>query len=286
MAEREHGITGRRLMAVLMKVLQRLQDPYYQGRAAELAFYFIMSMVPLALLLGEALNLFSVSMNVVRDLISRYVEGDLAQELLQYLSYRPTGTFSAVFLVFALWGASKMQFSMLCISNYAYTGDTLVKGYIWERLRAIKNIILTVFMLAFSLVIMVYGEEILRLAELYMDRFLHLTLHVSSFWYALRWPGAVAIYFLVVSYNYYSLPARKKRYREFLPGSAVASLGMLAATWIYSYYAKVFANFNLLYGSLASIVALLLWFYILGLILIVGILTNVAWADTAIMRGE
>lgn len=286
MAERKHGITGRRLMAVLMKVLQRLQDPYYQGRAAELAFYFIMSMVPLALLLGEALNLFSVSMNVVRDLISRYVEGDLAQELLQYLSYRPTGTFSAVFLVFALWGASKMQFSMLCISNYAYTGDTLVKGYIRERLRAIKNIILTVFMLAFSLVIMVYGEEILRLAELYMDRFLHLTLHVSSFWYALRWPGAVAIYFLVVSYNYYSLPARKKRYREFLPGSAVASLGMLAATWIYSYYAKVFANFNLLYGSLASIVALLLWFYILGLILIIGILTNVAWADTAIMRGE
>lgn len=280
-------ITHERVIAVVMQVLKRLRDPYYQGRAAELAFYFIMSMVPLALLLGEVLNIFSISMNVLQDIIGRYVTGNIAENLLQYLSYQPTGTFSFIFLLFSLWGASKMQFSMLCISNYAYTGGTLVKGYIRERLRAIKNIVLTVFMLVFSLVIMVYGEEIVNLVDLYMNRFLHTPFNVSSFWYALRWPSAIAIYFLTVSYNYYSMRTGKKRYRDFLPGSAVASVGMLLATWIYSYYASVFANFNLLYGSLASIVALLFWFYILGIILIVGILVNVVWAEQMPpMRGE
>lgn len=273
-------ITRKRFMEMFFRLIRKLRDPYYQGIAAELAFYFIMSMVPLIILLAQLLDVFSLSMGFLKDLINEYVSAEIAQSLYPYLDYTPSGTFSIFFVVFALWAASKAQFSMLCISNYAYTGRTLQRGYIKERLRAIRNIVLTMFMLVFSLLILVYGELILDAVELYVERIVHIQFNVGDIWYQLRWPMAMCIYFLTVSYNYYSLPAEKIKFRKIIPGSIAASVGMLLVTAGYSFYMSRIANYDLLYGGLASIVALLLWFYILGLVLVYGILINVVWEET------
>lgn len=272
---------NRRFLHMTLKIIKRMTDPYYQGVAAELAFFFLLSMVPIAIILGELMGVFSISMNVIRDLLSQYVSQDIYEYLSEYLTYTPSGAISAVFIIFALWAASKAQYSMMRISNYSFTGHPS-GGRSWfrERLRAIKTIVITLFTLVFSLLIMVYGEIIINIFTAYVNKFLNLDFTFDDVWFVLRWPVAMALYFLMISYNYYVLPSEKIRFRKILPGSILASAGMLIATWIYSYYAAVFANYDLLYGSLAAIVALLFWFYILGYILVIGIQMNVVWEET------
>lgn len=264
-----------------LMIIKRMTDPYFQGVAAELAFFFLLSMVPIAIILGELMGVFSISMGVIRNLLSQYVSPEIYSNLASYLTYTPSGAISIAFILFALWAASKAQYSMMRISNYSFTGHPSGgRSFFRERIRAVKTILITLFTLAFSLLILVYGEIIINLITAYVNKFLNLNFTFDGIWFVLRWPIAMALYFLMISYNYYVLPSERIRFRKILPGSILASAGMLLATWIYSYYATVFANYDLLYGSLAAIVALLFWFYILGYILVIGIQVNVVWEQT------
>jgi membrane protein len=272
---------NRRFFNMALMIIKRMTDPYYQGVAAELAFFFLLSMVPIAIIFGEMMGVFSISMGVVRDIVSQYVTPDIYATISPYLTYTPSGAISAAFILFALWAASKAQYSMMRISNYSFTGHPYGgRGYFRERLRAVKTIVITLFTLTFSLLILVYGEILISIFTTYVSKFMHWNFTFDNIWFVIRWPFAMALYFLMVSYNYYVLPSERIRFRKILPGSILASSGMLLATWIYSYYASVFANYNLLYGSLAAIVALLFWFYILGYILVIGIQVNVVWEET------
>lgn len=274
-------MSNKRLIDMTLMIIKRMSDPYYQGVAAELAFFFLLSMVPVAIIFGELMGVFSISMGAIRNILSQYVAPDIYANIAPYLTYTPSGAISIAFILFALWAASKAQYSMMRISNYSFTGHPLGgRGYVRERLRAIKTILITLFTLAFSLLILVYGEILINLFTAYVNKYLNFNFTFDNIWFLLRWPVAMALFFLMVSYNYYVLPSERLRFRKILPGSIIASTGMLLATWIYSYYAAVFANYDLLYGSLAAIVALLFWFYILGYILVIGIQVNVVWEET------
>lgn len=120
----------------------------------------------------------------------------------------------------------------------------------------------------------------MKLATLYVGEILELPFSMDYIWYAMRWPFGIAIYFLAISFINFSLPTERMPFKKFIPGSVFASAGMLIASWIYSYYASTFANQNLIYGSLGSVVGLLIWFYFLGSVLVVGIVLNAVWDET------
>ena len=89
----------------------------------------------------------------------------------------------------------------------------------------------------------------------------------------------------MVSYNYYILPTEKLPFRKMLPGSLFASIGMLLVTVCYSKYANSLADYDILYGALSSIVAILFWFYLLIWVLFLGVLFIKVLDDTGDSMG-
>jgi len=261
-------------------VVRCLKDTYYQGFAAQMAFYFILSIVPIMIVLSQMLGLVSISLNVLDDLIKQYASEEFAELLADFLSYTPTGPMNVFFLVVALWAASRAQYAMVRLANYSTSESRSAgKGYLRDRLKAFRTILFTLLTVTFTLIILVYGEMIVKLITSSVFIFTGAEYEIRAFWMIIRWPVAIVLYFLMVSYNYYTLPYEKVRFRDVLPGSFFSSAGMLVATFFYAIYMKYVGSFDIIYGSLASSVALIFWFFILSWAIVIGVLLNKACSD-------
>lgn len=275
-------MTPARVRNIFILTYRKLRDPYYQGAAAEMAFYLLLSIVPLFILLSQLLGIFSISLGSIQDWLDMdymlNLEG--ADMIFSLLDYSPSGVNSIFLAATAAWAASRAQFSMMRITNYTLTdGHSTGQGYLRDRIRSLKTVVITVFTIAFALVILVYGETILKLVFGIMA-----AAEIAEMtWVLIRWPVAALLYFLMVSYNYYVLPTHRIPFGAVVPGSIFASIGMMAVTMVYSAYSNVSANYDILYGSFSNFVVLMFWFYLLAWVQFLGVILNKVWWESRLL---
>ena len=270
-----------RLLKMFILTIKQLQDPYYQGFAAQVSFYLLLSIVPIFLLMTQILGIFDISLESALKLIESYTGREMSAMFRELFEFRSAGLSSVVFAAIALWAGSRASFSIMRITNYTLTGGKSTgRNYFIERFRAIKTIVITIFTISFSLIILAYGKLILEaiLSVLRLDS----QVYADNIWMWLRWILGFLLYFLMVSYNYYLLPTEKIPFRKMLPGSLFASVGMLLVTVGYSKYASSLAEYDLLYGALSSVVGIMFWFYLLAWVLCLGVLCIKVWDDTRV----
>ncbi len=266
-----------RAKKMLVLGFQQFQDPYYQGVAAQLAFFMFLSILPTFILLSQVLGFFSISLSSIEDWVDINITGTGADTLRRMLNYSPSGM-NSIFLAFtAIWAASRMQFAMIRVTNYTLTdGEMTGEGYLKDRIRSIKTILITVFTVASALIILVYGPLILNFVfgKVLGEKTTEMA------WLALRWPLAAAMYFLMISYNYYVLPSFRVKYRDIVPGSIFASAGFLVVSYFYNLYTQLSQNYNILYGSFSNIVVLMFWFWFVSWVMCLGVTINRVWWAT------
>jgi membrane protein len=269
----------KRIIKMITLGIKQFRDPYYQGFAGQLAFYFILSLVPIIILVSQVAGaIFGASLDSLVDWLLKYASGEVAETIKRLLSYKVALGSNILLLFVALWASSRAKFALVRITNFTMTdGRTTGNGYFRERFRAVVSMSITILTLIMALVVLVYGQHILELvlSALGIERV------APQIWLILRWPLAAGMYFFMISYDYYSMPSTKVRYREIIPGSIFASIGLLLVTWFYSLYVDQIMDYDILYGSLANLVALMFWFYFLAWVLCLGMLFNKVWMDTS-----
>jgi membrane protein len=269
-----------RLLQMIILGIRQFRDPYYQGFAAQISFYLMLSLVPILMLLTQILGYFDLSLEAVLGWLEDYTGNELPGMLTSLIEFSSaSAAINIVNIAVALWAASRAQFAIMRISNYTFTdGESTGKGYWRERFRAVWTMAITLIALLFSVLILAYGGLIVDACM----QFLPLDgVYLVKLIAWLRWLPAAVLYFLMICYIYYIMPTEKIQFRKILPGGLFACVGMMVVTIIYSSYVNNMANYDILYGTLSSIVALLFWFYFLAWVLCLGILINKVLDDTS-----
>ena len=258
---------------------KEMQDPYYQGFAAQVAFYLMLSITPIIILVTQILGIFHISIDKALEFIEEYTGGQVSSLITKLFEFSSVGYANIIFLVIALWAGSRASFSIMRITNYTMSdGTSTGRNYFIERLRAIRTMFLTIIAIVFAIVILMYGDLILQavLTALKIDS----SKVDDNIWLSLRWVMGGLLYFLMVSYNYWIMPTVRVTFKSIIPGSVFAAAGMLIVTRAYATYASSLANYDVLYGALSSVIALLIWFFLMAWVMFLGVLCNKVWWDS------
>jgi len=95
----------------------------------------------------------------------------------------------------------------------------------------------------------------------------------------IRWFVIVSIFFISISLLYYMAPAKRTEFRFISAGSIMATAMILVTSIGFSYYVNNFGQYNKLYGSIGSLLALMIWIYFNAIGLIVGFEINASIAS-------
>lgn len=277
-------LDGKTLKDMFAYIRESMKDSYYNGIAAELAFFFLFSLIPILMVIGQLSGMFSVSLNFLIEMVTNYTPKELAEILKPYLKSSDGQNTSLIFLILSIWFASQAFQAFIRISNYAYGFE--VKG-IKTLIGVVKGFLLTllvIFMILFGLIVVVYGRVIGNMATIYLSNSFNIQLEIGQFWYYLRYPAASVVFFLILSYVYSAAPIKRIAYSRVMPGALFGTVGSIIASLIFSFYVAHFASYDIIYGGLANIIILMLWFYIIGYILVIGIQINVAYEKIIVKR--
>jgi membrane protein len=244
------------------------------GRAAQLSYYFLLSFFPLLICFFALLGyVFAAEAGLERRLLAYLGEMmpsaafDVVRATVDELLRARGGAKLSFGLLLALWLASSGMEAVIEGLNVAFQVDEARPW--WRRRLVAIGLTVTVALLAgCALALALAGGAAGRLiADL-----LGLGAVWSALWSATQWIGCVA-FLLFAVWLVYSLGPNlraRRRAQAILPGAIVAVLGWMAASIGLRFYLDRFSAFGATYGSLGAVIALLLWLYLTGAVLLLG----------------
>ncbi len=196
-------------------------------------------------------------------------------------SHRLPLNLSLTALAVSLWAASSVVVSWMEGFQRAYHAPPF--PLMQERILGLALSLISLLPLLIGAMLISLGQAAeARLAYAYGFHFLLL-------WDSFRWTITVAMTVLLfAAINYWGVN-RRMRWRGVFPGAIVATLLWLPATLLFALYATSYAEYSDLYGSLAAVVVLMIWMYLLSLAVLIGAEFNRElelrrWANPSLQR--
>jgi len=143
----------------------------------------------------------------------------------------------------------------------------------WLKIRWVALLLTIVISISLmvAILIMTAGQNILNFLQAHIFTKHHFWLYIFAF---IRWVIVVLIFFVTVSILYRYGPAHKQRWKFLNPGSIMATVLAVLTSLGFTYYINHFSQYNKIYGSIGTLIVVMLWLWLNSLIILIGFELN------------
>ena len=246
-------------------------------RATAVAFNFTLAVFPAILFLFTLIPYIPIArldeqiMVFLRDFMPRGIYKEAESTIRNIVSLKQGGVLSFGFIL-ALVAATNGMSALMTAFDIAHQAQES-RGFLKTKGLAVLLTVLLSFVLFLAVVLLIVGGLITTFIE--QRAWLNNDLVIVAF-NLLRYLIVFASFVVAVSLIYHFGPNLKIKWPFFNVGALVASALIIVSTYGFSIYLSNFSSYNKLYGSIGTFIALMLWFYLIALLLIVGFELNVS----------
>jgi len=242
--------------------------------AGHLAFMAMLALFPFLIFMAALAGLLGSEEDVPRvlDLLFTLMPEDVAAALepaVAEVVRRPRGGFLTLGVLATLWAASSGIEALRVALNRAY-GVSHVRALWLLRLQSFVVVLAAGFLIIMISFLVVFGELIWS----FVASFVELGRVEHMIWLGLRLGVGLLLMTAALTMLHIWLPNRPQPFRRVLPGALLTTLFFALGGTSFSFYLNTFANYSLTYGSLASVVIALMFFYAMALVFIYGAYFN------------
>lgn len=269
------GFKGIPLFDVIRFFFSQARKTGFTERASAISFNFSMAIPPAVIFLFTLVPYLPISrefidqmFSLIRDVVPGEKNNEGVIKFLSDILNKPRTGLLSIGFILAMFFSSNAVMGVMRSFDKNYVGFIKRKG-LSQRYAALRlTIILFVLFISCVLALITQGAVL---------RWLGVTnATLISVIHNFRWLVIVLLFFLAISVIYRYAPAVKKRWPLVNPGSILATFLMIAFTAGFSYYVSNFSNYNELYGSISTVLILMLLIFFNSLVLLIGFELNVS----------
>jgi len=268
--------SGVSLLFLLKTFFNKLKEDDLQTMAGAIAFNFTMSLFPGLIFLFTLLPYFHLA-DLTIQIKTMLQEGlpesvfKLTWETVDYILNKKNGSLLSFGFLTAIWLSKNSMLSLMSAFNNVYSTKDR-RSFLKKQGMAVMLTILLVICIFSAVVIIVFGNQIVyQIFDFLSMEHGELTdLLIST----LRYLVVFLMFLVIISTIYFFAPTVKKKFKFFSAGSFFATILILTVAKAFAFYVDNFGNYNKLYGSIGAILGLMLFFYAISLIILVGFQVN------------
>lgn len=248
-----------------------LKRPEMAILPGQLAFFFVLSIVPTITIISYGASFLDLPIDFIYNFIEKAFNADIAEMIVMGVSGVIVDFRFYITLIFGFYFASNGADSIIVTSNTIYGIKN--SSFIKRRGKAFVMTIFIIFLFLFLLIVPVFGNKIIELVR-YVNLNESVTNNIILIFNIVKGPITWLVMFMFIKIIYTLAPDRKLPSRNVNTGALFTTFTWALVTEIFSYYINNYAAYDVFYGSLANIVILMMWFFILAYIFTVGMALN------------
>jgi membrane protein len=231
------------------------------------AFLFIFSIIPY---LPDSFDFKGQMLNLFKDLTPNSNTYKLINTLINDLLKKHVGIFSFGFILVLFYASNA---TMGIVRTFDKSISEKKAYFLHRRWRAIRLTTLLILLVLASLLVLIGQGELAGL----LREFFHFKKRTFfPWWNSFRWAIIILFIFFGIAFIYRFAPAIQKKWPLISPGSILATLLMLLTTIGFSFWVNHFSSYNKVYGSIGTVLIIMLLIYLNSLILLIGFELNVS----------